>query len=76
MCLKIARGCHKMIREGEQMAPKMVRQGKLMSQRIVRVGDPRLSRRLSRQARRQRENTQSTVVCMHLSSSRFDVVNS
>ena len=73
MCQKIARECHKMVSESKQMAPKIVRQGKLMSQRIVRVGDRRLSRRLTRQARRQRENTQSSaVVCMHLSSARFD----
>ena len=77
MCQKIARQCHKMASEGKQMALKMVRQGKLMSQRIVRVGDRRLSRRLSRQARRQRENTPSTgVVCINLSNTRFDVVNS
>ena len=77
MCQKIARECHKMVSEGKQMAPKMVRQGKLMSQRIVRVGDPRLSRRLSRQARRQRENTQSRgVVCIHLSNALFDRHNS
>ena len=77
MCQKIARECHKIIRESKRMAPKMVRQGKLMSQRIVRVGDRRLSRRLSRQARRQRENTPSTrLVCINLSITRFDVVNS
>ena len=77
MCQKIARECHKMVSESKQMAPKIVRRGKLMSQRIVRVGDRRLSRRLSRQARRQRENTQSSgVACMHLSNARFDVLNS
>ena len=77
MCQKIAGECHKMVCEGKRMAPKMVLQGKLMSQIIVLVGDRRLSRRLSRQARRQRENTQSKgVVCMHLSSARFDMLNS